>query len=159
MLKYGRVLVGDRYKKYLNISTITTCVLLMFAFWELCYYLYYGTSPLGFRVHILYVVISLVAIWDHSLSLYRFKMYGLRYEYKFYPKIQPVSEDIDEVLGEVLLREECDGSCKLIVAVIKNSSELRQRMKNKSYVMVRFENDCFDLEECPRSIKRNVELI
>ncbi len=160
MLKYGRVFIGKKFKNHCKWVNITSFVIIIVALWELCYYFDYGETPLGFRVHVLYMIVILMAMWNYSLSLYRFKMYGLsEYGYKFYPKIQPISEDTDEVLGEVLLREECDGSCKLIVAVIKNSSDLRQRMKGKSYVMVRFENDCFDLEECPRSIRRNVELI
>ena len=160
MLKYGRVFIGKEFKNHKKWVNITSSVILIVVAWELCYYFDYGETPLGFRVHVLYVIVPLMAMWHYSLSLYRFKMYdSSEYGYKFYPKIQPVSEDTDEVFGEVLLREECDGSCKLIVAVIKNSSELRQRMKGKSYVMVRFENDCFDLEECPMSIRRNVELI
>lgn len=145
MLKYGRVFIGKKFKNHRKWVNITSFVLLIPMVWEICYYFYYGETPLGFRVHVLYVIVPLMAMWHYSLSLYRFKMYGpSEYGYKFYPKVQPIP-DMDEIWGEVLLRREHDGTCKLILAIIKNSPDLKQRMNGKSYVMVRYPNDCFDL--------------
>ena len=158
MLVFGRVLIGTRYKKRRNICLVTNCFLLAFVLWEFYYHCHFGFRPFGFRVHILYVLVAIMAVWDHSLSLYRFVMFTPRGDgYKFYPSIQPVPDDMDDILGDVILREETDGSCVRIIGSIKNSPELRKRMKWRTYVMVRFSNDCFDLE--PNAPEKNVELI
>lgn len=158
MLKYGRVFVGKRYKRHWNIVLITNFVLLIPVMWELSYYLDYGEAPLGFRVHILYVVVSLMAGWDHTLSLFRFKMFGpSAFGYKFYPNIQPVPDNEENILGDVILREEADGTCVRITGVMKNSLELRQQMQGKTHVRVKFVNDCFDRELMAQEYK--VELI
>lgn len=158
MLKYGRVFVGKKYKRHWNILSITNFVLLLLVMWEFCCYLDYGDVPLGFRVHILYVVVALMSGWDHALSLYRFRMFcPTTFGYKFYPNVQPVPDNEENILGDVILRVEVDGTCVRVPAVMKNSLELRQQMQGKAHVRVKFVNDCFDMELM--ALENNVELI
>ena len=152
MLVYGRVFIGTKFKNHHKKSVILSLILLVLLLGEFA-----SLYALDTKSHVILLITLGVAIWDQILSLERFFKFEPKSEgYKFYPIVQPVPEDKEIIYGDVLLREEQDGTLTLVIAAIKNSPELRERMKGKTHVMVWFENDCIDVELLGR--EKNVKL-
>ena len=142
MLVYGRVYLGERHKSRQRVNVIT---LLFF----LCFGLGKWLSLFSFRANAQFMLLMALGmvIWDMMLTFYRFAKYRpVLFDYRFYPKVYPVSKDSDEIVGEVCIEVCWGGETKHVVAKIKNSPEVHKALYKNSYVQVSFKGDSFDMQ-------------